>query len=134
MKHAVLVLALFCAVPAAAQIIPQPAPMPPGNTQPRAPAAMPMPAPVLAPSPATREYSRAMSAMMAGMDRPYTGDADRDFVVHMMPHHQGAIDMAEIELKYGHDAKLKQLAARIISAQQHEIAFMQTWLEKHPHR
>jgi uncharacterized protein (DUF305 family) len=71
--------------------------------------------------------------MMEGMNAPYTGDPDHDFVTHMAPHHQGAIDMAEIELKYGSDAKLKQLAARIISAQQREIAFMQTWLEKHPH-
>jgi uncharacterized protein (DUF305 family) len=40
--------------------------------------------------------------------------------------------MAEIELKYGSDPKLKQLAGRIIAAQQHEIAFMQAWLAKHP--
>ncbi|MEJ0049107.1 MAG: DUF305 domain-containing protein [Rhodospirillales bacterium] len=82
---------------------------------------------------ATPAYKQAMDKMMGGMDAPYTGDPDHDFVTHMEPHHQGAIDMAEIELKYGSDPKLKQLAGRIIAAQQHEIGFMQTWLEKHPH-
>jgi len=83
-------------------------------------------------NPATQAYKQSMDKMMSGMDAPYANDADQDFVTHMVPHHQGAIDMAEIELKYGSDPKLKQLAARIISAQQHEIAFMQAWLAKHP--
>jgi uncharacterized protein (DUF305 family) len=82
--------------------------------------------------PSTEGYNDAMQKMMADMGKPYTGDPDTDFVTHMIPHHQGAIDMAEIELKYGHDRTLKQLAAKIISAQQHEIGQMQSWLEKHP--
>jgi uncharacterized protein (DUF305 family) len=49
----------------------------------------------------------------------------------MVPHHQGAIDMAEVELKYGTDPKLKQMAARIIADQQREIAFMQAWTARH---
>jgi uncharacterized protein (DUF305 family) len=81
---------------------------------------------------ATPAYKDAMTKMMGGMDAPYADNADQDFVTHMMPHHQGAIDMAEIELKYGRDPRLKQLAARIISAQQREIAMMQGWLDKHP--
>jgi uncharacterized protein (DUF305 family) len=81
---------------------------------------------------AVQGYSAAMKKMRADMGAPYTGDADADFVSHMIPHHQGAIDMAEIELKYGSDPKLKQLAARIIAAQQREIAFMQAWAAKHP--
>jgi uncharacterized protein (DUF305 family) len=81
---------------------------------------------------ATPAYKDAMAKMMVGMDAPYVDNADQDFVTHMIPHHQGAIDMAEIELKYGHDPRLKQLAGRIISAQQREIAMMQAWLEKHP--
>jgi hypothetical protein len=123
----------------------QPAGTMPGMTQapttaPAAPPATPAPAPkklagaaVILPNEATPAYKQSMDKMMEGMNAPYTNDPDHDFVTHMMPHHQGAIDMAEIELKYGSDAKLKQLAARIISAQQREIAFMQTWLEKHPH-
>ena len=95
------------------------------------------PMPGMAPAfvnPAAQADQDAMRTMMAGMEKPYVGDADQDFVSHMMPHHQAAIDMAEIELRYGSDPKLKQLAARIIAAQQHEIAFMQAWMAKHPVR
>ena len=62
------------------------------------------------------------------MNAPMTGDADRDFVSMMIPHHQGAIDMAEVVLKYGKDPKVKKLAQDIIKAQKHEIAMMQAWL------
>ena len=82
--------------------------------------------------PAVVGFNDAMKKMMADMGKPYTGDVDADFVARMVPHHQAAIDMAEIELKYGVDPKLKQLAARIISAQQREIAFMQAFAAKHP--
>jgi uncharacterized protein (DUF305 family) len=83
-------------------------------------------------NPAVQADDDAMKRMMADMGKPMTGNADQDFISHMIPHHQGAIDMAETELKYGSDPKLKQLAARIISAQQREIAFMQAWQAKHP--
>jgi len=70
--------------------------------------------------------------MMKGMSAPeYTGDADKDFVSHMIPHHQGAIEMAEVELKYGKDPELKRLAKNIINAQHDEIGFMQRWQAKH---
>ncbi len=58
----------------------------------------------------------------------YTGDADVDFVKGMIPHHQGAVEMAKVVLQYGKDPKLKQLARDIIRAQDKEIAFMQRWL------
>jgi uncharacterized protein (DUF305 family) len=83
-------------------------------------------------NPAVRADQDAMKTMMAGMNAPYSGDADQDFVSHMMPHHQGAIDMAEVELKYGSDPKLKALAGRIVADQQREITFMQAWQKKHP--
>ena len=71
--------------------------------------------------------------MMAGMSSAaYTGDADRDFVAHMIPHHEGAVEMAKVELKYGKDAKLRKLAKDIIAAQDKEIAFMKQWLAAHP--
>ncbi len=82
-------------------------------------------------NPASQADEAAMKTMMAGMGQPYTGNADQDFVSHMVPHHQGAIDMAEVELKYGNDPKLKQMAARIIADQQREIAFMQAWAARH---
>ncbi len=83
-------------------------------------------------SPSTAAYNEAMSKMQSGMSVTYTGDADQDFVAGMIPHHQGAIDMAEVELKYGKDPKIRQLAARIISAQEREIAMMKAWQEKNP--
>jgi uncharacterized protein (DUF305 family) len=66
----------------------------------------------------------AMDRMMSDMHRPATGDADRDFVTMMVPHHQGAIDMAIAELRYGRNAQLKRIAQEIIVDQQQEIAAM----------
>ena len=66
----------------------------------------------------------AMDRMMAGMDVAPTGNVDRDFVAMMTPHHQGAIDMAVAELRYGHDEQLKRIAQEIIVDQQQEIAAM----------
>jgi len=59
-----------------------------------------------------------------------TGNIDVDFVRGMIPHHQGAIDMAEIELKQGKDPEIRKLAQGIIAAQKKEIAQMEKWLEK----
>lgn len=70
------------------------------------------------------ENNVAMKKMMADMAINPTGDVDRDFVEMMVPHHQGAIDMAQAELKYGHNKQLRQLAHRIVEAQQREIVVM----------
>ncbi|AET89501.1 hypothetical protein BYI23_A016630 [Burkholderia sp. YI23] len=81
----------------------------------------------------TAAFQAADQKMMTGMSSiEYTGDADRDFVAHMIPHHQGAVEMAKVELKYGKDAKLRKLAKDVIAAQNKEIAFMKQWLEQHP--
>ena len=66
----------------------------------------------------------ANARMHAAMDVPFTGDADRDFARMMIPHHQGAIDMAIAELRYGKDKRLQRLAQQIIVDQQQEIALM----------
>ena len=72
---------------------------------------------------------RQMRDMMAAMDRaPMTGDPDRDFLAMMIPHHQGAIDMARLVLVHGRDPLTRQLAEEIIASQQAEIASMQTRL------
>lgn len=75
---------------------------------------------------------QAHHKMMAGMEMELTGDADKDFVNMMIPHHQGAIDMAEVELKYGKDEKLRAMAEEIITAQKKEIAEMEAWQKANP--
>ena len=66
----------------------------------------------------------AMNKMMADMTVAPTGDIDRDFVAMMVPHHQGAIDMALTILRFGKSEQLKRLAQEIIVTQQQEIAAM----------
>jgi hypothetical protein len=76
--------------------------------------------------------SEAMSIMHRGMHTAeYTGDADHDFVTMMIPHHQGAIDMAKALLLYGKDPQMRRLAQEIITDQQSEIQLMQLWLKQH---
>src|SRR5215468_12727094 len=67
---------------------------------------------------------QAIARMHAAMHLPYSGDADRDFARMMIPHHQGAIDMALVELRYGKDERLRRLAQEIIVEQQQEITVM----------
>ncbi|MGB6861460.1 MAG: DUF305 domain-containing protein, partial [Pseudolabrys sp.] len=70
------------------------------------------------------ENDAAMKKMMSGMAARPTGDVDSDFVAMMVPHHQGAIDMAVAVLRYGRNAQIRRLAQEIIVTQQQEIAAM----------
>jgi ribosomal protein L16 Arg81 hydroxylase len=70
------------------------------------------------------ENDAAMNKMMADMTIKPTGDVDCDFVAMMVSHHQGAIDMAKAELKYGHNELLRRLAREIVTNQQQEITVM----------
>jgi uncharacterized protein (DUF305 family) len=79
----------------------------------------------------SKAFNDAMSKMHKDMMIHYSGDADADFVRGMIPHHQGAIDMARIELKYGKDPELRKMAEGIITAQESEIKEMKAWLKKH---
>ncbi len=79
----------------------------------------------------TKGNEEAMSAMMKNMMTPYTGNADVDFVKGMIPHHQGAIDMAKVVLQYGKDPEALKLANDVVAAQEGEIAFMNSWLARH---
>jgi uncharacterized protein (DUF305 family) len=76
-------------------------------------------------------FDPAMQKMHAAMMQPPTGNVDVDFVRGMIPHHQGAIDMARIELEKGTDPEIRALAEAIIAAQEEEIATMQAWLAAH---
>lgn len=83
------------------------------------------------PVPALAAYQQAMERMhgpmMQGVAHP---DPDAAFVLGMIPHHQGAIDMAEIQLRYGRDEANRKLAQEIIAAQTHEIGEMRAWLKQ----
>jgi uncharacterized protein (DUF305 family) len=81
-------------------------------------------------TPADKAFAASMKTMMNGMNVKPTGKPDTDFVLMMMPHHQGAIDMAKVELQYGTDPELRQLATDIVAAQQKEITQMKDWLAK----
>ena len=81
---------------------------------------------------AVPEYQVAHHKMMRNMAVPYTGDPDVDFRVQMIPHHQGAIDMARTQLEFGTDPDMRKLAEDVIAAQEKEIAFMEAWLAKQP--
>ncbi len=70
------------------------------------------------------ENDVAMNKMMSDMTIQPLGDVDHDFVAMMVPHHQGAVDMAQAELRYGHNEQLRRIAQEIIVDQMQEIAAM----------
>ena len=80
--------------------------------------------------PFQREMAQAMRRMDSGMMVRPSGNVDRDFAAMMIPHHQGAIDMARAELQFGRNPVLRRLAQGIIVEQQQEIELMRRQLEK----
>lgn len=98
-------------------------------------AAVPAPKTFVASS--DKPFAQLMDEAMAIMDRdmqaaPMNGRPDHDFVTMMLPHHQGAIDMAKAVLLSTKDPELRNLALGIIAEQQNEINVMQAWLQRHP--
>jgi Domain of unknown function (DUF305) len=78
------------------------------------------------------EMAQVNARMHQAMQVTPTGDPDRDFIRMMIPHHQGAIDMALVLLKYGNDKRLKRLAQSIIVEQGQEITYLHMLLDAAP--
>ncbi|OJU98451.1 MAG: DUF305 domain-containing protein [Shinella sp. 65-6] len=81
-------------------------------------------------SASTKAFTAANDRMHKGMAIEFTGNADADFVRGMIAHHQGAIDMAKVELEHGKDPAIRKLAEEIVRAQEGEIRMMEEWLAK----
>lgn len=73
-------------------------------------------------------FAQANAKMHEAMSTPATGDVDRDFATGMIAHHQGAVEMARIELEKGSDPQMRRLAESIIASQNQEIEHMRQWL------
>lgn len=82
-------------------------------------------------APSTAAFMAANDRMHRNMATGFSGDADVDFVRGMIPHHQGAIDMAKVVLEHGDNPEVRKMAEEIIAAQEAEIAEMEAWLEDH---
>ena len=81
-------------------------------------------------SQADADFGKSMAKMMSNMNVKTTGKPDEDFVRMMLPHHQGAVDMAKVELQYGTDPMMRKMAQDIVSSQEKEITEMKEWLAK----
>ena len=80
--------------------------------------------------PSSLAFAGVNAKMHQGMDVTFSGNADRDFVQGMIPHHQGAVDMAKVVIAFGKDPEVRKLAETIIKSQEEEIAWMNSWLKK----
>ena len=80
--------------------------------------------------PSSLAFKGVNAKMHEGMNITFSGNADRDFIQAMIPHHEGAVDMAKIVVAFGKDPEVRKLAESIIKAQEEEIALMKSWQQK----
>nr|WP_302474560.1 DUF305 domain-containing protein [Roseococcus sp. MDT2-1-1] len=85
-------------------------------------------------SPSTAALQAANEKMHRDMAIQFTGDADRDFAAAMIPHHQGAIDMARVQLQYGRDPEMRRTAEAVAREQEREIAELRAFLQRPANR
>lgn len=88
--------------------------------------AMPMNA-----APSTEAFNAINARMHEDMGIEMTGNADLDFARGMIPHHQGAVDMARVVLEHGEDPEIRAFAEQVIAAQEAEIEFLRSWIAAH---
>ena len=84
------------------------------------------------PSPATNAYMDAALAMHRDMAVNYQNDADKDFAATLEAQHRGATAIAKVELQYGHDPQMRELAEQVLAARERESALIKAWRAKHP--
>jgi uncharacterized protein (DUF305 family) len=90
----------------------------------------PVPQRAVSEPPSTREFRAANDRMHRDMGIAFSGNTDRDFAAGMIPHHQGAIEMARIQLRHGTDPEMRKLAEEVIQAQETEIARLRAFLAR----
>jgi hypothetical protein len=84
----------------------------------------------MASNPAIAAYIKGMDIMHRDMAITYTGNTDYDFLAGMIPHHQGAVDMAQVVMQYGQNPQVRRLAAEIIRSQNLEIKWMRQYMKQ----
>lgn len=80
----------------------------------------------------TKDFKQAYMNLMKNMNMEFSGNADADFARSMIKHHQGGIEMANIQLKHGKDAEMRKMAEKQIKEQGGDNGKFEAWLKKHP--
>ena len=82
-------------------------------------------------TPAAKAYAQAMDKMHKDMAIEFSDNAGADFARAMIPHHQGALDMAQVALQYAKDDEIRRIAQKTIDDQTKDIKELRSWLERH---